>query len=188
MHIRPLGFLDASVMTANLLLRYKQHFADDTRRQTAPGSAHHDTEMILLRGPRMPAADNWQADVEQVDQPLLGEWKSAQALLVRLKNLLLQDGRPAVLGKAMIVKLKAGGHVDWHRDEGAYAEAHDRVHLCLVPSPGAWLYCGGEGANLPVGQLTFVNVRTLHSAVNFGTVARIHLIADIRRPDAGDVP
>lgn len=183
MNLRPLGFLDASVMTANLLLRYQRHYADDTRRQMAPGSAHHDTEMILLRGPREPEPANWQQDVPHVDQPLLGDWKSAKALLVRLKNLLVQDGRPAVLGKAMIVRLKPGGVVDWHRDEGAYAEAHLRVHLCLVPSPGALLYCGGEAANLPVGQLTLVNVQALHSAINLGSVARTHLIVDLRRPE-----
>lgn len=186
MNLRSICFLDVSTMTANLIIRHKDKFGLHKLRQQAPGSAHHDTETIILRAPPEPSADNWQLDVDHIDYPILKDWKSAKAMLTRIRNAVapLNGGAPAELGKAMVVSLKPGGHVDWHVDEGEYAEAHDRLHVCLVPSPGAWLYAGGEGAVLPVGQLTWVNNRVLHSAVNMGQNARVHLIVDVRKPGA----
>lgn len=178
------GFIDASMMTATLLTRHKALFEADTRRQEHLASPHHDTQSILLRGPKSPSAENWLEDVPQVDLPALSEWKTAKALLARIKNAVapLNDNKPGILGKAMIVSLKPNGFVDWHVDEGSYAETHHRLHLCLVPSPGAWLYSGGEAFSPPVGLLTGVNNRVLHSALNTGPTARIHLIVDVRKP------
>jgi hypothetical protein len=49
-----------------------------------------------------------------------------------------------------------------------------------VPSPGAWVYAGGEAAILPVGQLTYVNARTPNTALNVGPVAYTQLFVDVR--------
>lgn len=171
-----------------LVTKYRPRFQDDKRRQSYEGSPHHDTEMILLRGPEKPDAKNWFDDCPQVNQPILTEWKSARALLGRIKTSLsplpIMGGKPIELGKVMIVSLKAGGFVDWHIDEGEYAETHLRGHLCLIPSPGAWLLSGGEAAMPAVGVLTYFNNRVLHSAINLGDYPRVHLIVDVRRPDA----
>lgn len=132
--------------------------------------------------------ENWFEDIPQVDYSILKDWKSARAILARIKDAVqpLFPDRNIVLGKAMIVRLKVGGYVDWHTDEGEYAKVHDRAHLCLLPSPGAWLYSGGEAYQPPVGQLTWFNNRVPHSALNMGPVARTHLICDIRKPSADD--
>lgn len=185
-NFRALAFLDASMFTAMLITRHKQSYRADTPRETAPGTPHHDTKAIMLRGPRNPSPENWQEDVEQINYPIMSEWKSAKALLLRIAAAAapFNNGETPDLGKAMVVSLKAGGFVDWHIDEGPYAEAHLRLHLCLVPSPGAVLYSGGDQHTPPVGQLTFVNNRVLHSAVNLGPVPRVHLIVDVRKPDA----
>ena len=96
------------------------------------------------------------------------------------------DGKTPELGAAALVRLKAGGLVEWAKDEGPYAEAHRSLYLPIVPSPGAWVYCGGEAAVLPVGQLTFVNRRMLYSAINLGDHPVITLVCDVRAPDADD--
>lgn len=180
-----LGFVDTSVCTANLVLKFRDRFGQDARREKAPGSPHHDTDAILLRGPKDPSPANWFGDIEHVDYPILKEWKSAANLLSRIRNAAAPflKGQQAVLGKAMVVRLKPKGFVDWHVDEGEYAAVHDRLHICLIPSPGAWLYSGGEMACPPVGQITWINNRVLHSATNLGDVARVHLIVDVRKPE-----
>jgi hypothetical protein len=188
MNFRALAFLDTSYVTAALVTKYRDTWGQNTARQSFEGSPHHDTQSILLRGPQNPTVENWFEDIPQVDYPILKDWKSARAILARIKDAVqpLFPGRNIILGKAMIVRLKVGGHVDWHVDEGEYAEKHDRAHLCLLPSPGAFLYSGTEMAQPPVGSLTWINNRILHSAVNMGPVARVHLIADIRKPDQDD--
>ena len=186
MNFRPLAFIDTSHFTAALVHKYKDAWGWDEHRQKFEGSPHHDTQAILLRGPKDPTVENWFQDIPQIDYPVLKEWKSARAMLARIKDALqpIVGKAPVTFGKIMVVRLKVGGFVDWHIDEGAYAEKHDRAHLCLLPSPGAWLYSGGEVAQPPVGMLTYMNNRALHSALNTGPVPRVHLILDVRKPDA----
>lgn len=190
--IVPVDFIDVSHMAGALVLKHASRFGEDERRQKAPGSPHHDTQSIILRAPILDDADRsasdlktlWQADIEHADWPLLQDWPSARAVLRQIAESHLRRSRcQAAFGKIMVVSLKAGGYVDWHIDEGPYAEAHDRFHLCLVPSPGARIFAGGEAAILPYGQLTWINNRTLHSAINLGPCSRIHLIVDIRKPE-----
>lgn len=183
MQMIPLDFIDVSNMAAALLMRHKSHFTDETRRQTMPGSPHHDTKTIILRGPETPSPENWFLDVPQVDSPLLHDWPSARQVIEAIAaSHLRRTGEEPNFGKIMVVSLKPFGWVDWHVDMGPYAEAYNRMHCCLVPSPGAWLYSGGEAAILPMGQLTYFNNRTLHSALNMGPIARVHLICDVRMP------
>lgn len=184
-NFRPLAFLDTSTFTATLVNKYRDEWGKNTQRQAFAGSPHRDTNSILLRGPQNPTVENWFEDIPQVDYPILKDWKSARALLARIKDAVqpILGETKAVLGKVMVVRLKVGGHVDWHVDQGEYAAKHDRTHLCLLPSPGAWLYSGGEQYQPPVGQLTWFNNAVVHSALNMGPVARVHLICDIRKPD-----
>lgn len=188
--IVPVDFIDVSYMAAALVLKHASRFDDDKRRQNEPGSPHHDTRTIVLRAPNglddAPAGtlkSLWQADVPHEDMPLLADWPSARQVLHAIaQSHQRRSGLVPEFGKVMVVSLKVDGYVDWHVDEGAYAEAHDRYHICLVPSPGARIFAGGEAAILPYGQLTWINNRRLHSAINLGPCPRIHLIADIRKP------
>lgn len=181
-----IDFVDPSHMAAALLMKHAVHFADDRRRQEFPGSPHHDTETILLRGPAVIVSrETFQADVPHEDQHLLEKWPSARRVLdVIAAGHVARTGSPAVLGKAMVVKLRVGGTIDWHVDEGAYAEVHDRFHLALTPAPGARLLSGGDSVTLTPGTLVWLNNRALHSAINMGPTERIHLIVDIRKPQA----
>ena len=183
--IQGVDFIDVMQMAAALTLRHNVHFADDQRRQNFPGSPHHDTECILLRGPADDiSAATWQAEVAHENTRLLAEWPSARIVLDQIsESHFRRTERRPIFGKIMVVSLRPGGWVDWHVDEGSYAMAHDRFHLCLCPSPAALLYSGAAVAALPMGQLTFVNNRIPHCATNFGVVPRVHLIVDIRKPE-----
>jgi hypothetical protein len=46
---------------------------------------------------------------------------------------------------------------------------------------GCW-FAGGDSIPPGVGNLTFVNHRTLHSVINLGLVPQVSLIVDARKP------
>lgn len=189
-NIQPLDFVDTSYMAAALLMKHAVRFKDDTRRQDYPGSPHHDTETILLRGPfdmdeNSGAAlrANWQEDVPHADRQILANWPTARTVIGEIAaSHERRSTAPPEFGKIMVVSLRPGGKVDWHSDQGPYAEAYDRFHVCLVPSPGAFLFSGGMAMTLQPGVICWVNNRTLHSAINVGPCARVHLIFDVRKP------
>lgn len=160
-HIAPIGFLDTWAFSAALHNRHKDKFGGD----------HHSAMLLPLRGPQGPL-------------PVLAEWRSAKALLsrIRLMASTFMGGKAPVLGEAAVVQLRPHGFVEWSLDP----EAPPAFHLCIVPSPDAYLYAGGICAVLPVGQLTYLNRRVLWSAVNFGPSPVIHLVVDVKAPDDAD--
>ena len=158
MNIAPIGFLDTWAFSSTLFARYKDRFVGD----------HHSLTMLPLRGPDGPL-------------PILAEWKSAKALLARVRaaSAPFTGGKTGELGEAALVHLKPGGFMEWTWEDTEYARLHHRLHLCVVPGPGCCIFSGGESGVLPVGMLTYVNRRVLHSAVNFGETPAIHLIVDV---------
>ena len=160
MNIQPLAFIDTWAFSATLYARYKERFVGE----------HHSMDLIPLRS-------------EEGALPILAEWKSAKALLARIRVAAapFMGDRTPDLGQAAVVRLKPGGFIEWSREE-----AGTSLHLPIVPCPGAWVYAGGEASVLPVGQLTYVNRRVPWSAVNFGEHSVIHLIVDVSVPDAAD--
>lgn len=163
MNVQPLGFLDTSRFTAAFVLKH--------RVAMTPLTESLDT-LPLRKGDE--------------DLPILAEWKSAKALLTRIRTAAAPyfDNQTPDLGDAAVMSMRPGGALDWSVEEGEYAESHRLLHLCLIPAPGLWVYSNGEAAVLPVGQLTFVNRRALHSVVNFGEHTGVHLVVDVKAPAA----
>lgn len=159
MNIQPVAFVDTWAFASTLYAKYKDRFGGD----------HHSMDLLPLRS-------------AEGALPILSEWKTAKSLLARIRAAAspLTGGKTADIGASALVRLRPGGFIEWRRDETDYVA----VHLAIVPSPGAWVYAGGECSVLPVGQLTFVNHRVLYSAANFGEHPVIHLIAEVREPDA----
>lgn len=153
MSLRTLGFIDTSMMTANLLVRHRDAFTDGS---------------LMLRD----AAG---------DRPILDKFKSAKNMLGRIRRLV---GDNCTIRRAEIVTLAPGAHTPWREEKNVETETMVRLHCCLVPSPGAWLYCGGDAMNVPVGQIVILDHRRLHSEVNFGMNDRIHLVLDLVPADA----
>jgi hypothetical protein len=196
-NIVPVEFFDVRLMSGALNMRHSAHFFDDQRRQQYPGSPHHATRAIILRGPEGYEAasgtalkDLWFADVPHHDSPLLDDWPIARNLLERLAA--SQEfgrflGHVPKFGKVMLVSLPPGGWIEWHVDQGAYADAHDRFHLPIDTCPGAWLFSGGESAGPVQGILSYFNNHIPHSAVNVGPADRVHMIIDTRRVPRKDM-
>lgn len=159
----------------------------DTERGRYVGSPHVQARSILLRGPVVEG--NWlatwaramQRDTEIVDyrvierlQPEVGE---------AVMGVIEQLGPVGDLGRVMLTKLKVGGAIVPHMDEGLYADIYDRFHLCV---DGGWansFQCGGETIYPSPSHGFWFNHKREHSVENASPVERIHLIIDIQAPE-----
>lgn len=122
---------------------------------------------------------------EDGDSPLLKEWKSARALLTRIKNHTAGvRGAPVHLGRASIEVLDPKTGTPWTFDEVDYADRFMRLRIPLIAPPGCWTFSGLASAQLGVGHVNVVENRLLCSEVNHSDHPRVHLIVDIDRPHA----
>lgn len=165
--MRPLFFIDTSMLLATLMTRQKEAWAP----------LEDGIEEIPLR-----VIDEEGA---VLDTPRYREWKSAQAVLGRIRAAgpTLLDGHKVRFGKASLQRFAPGAVLPWSRGEGLYVDAHHSLELCIIPAPGAFSYSGEVCANLPVGQLTWVDTKQLHSAANHGQFPWVRLLVDVRKPD-----
>lgn len=178
------AFIDPSIFAATMTLKYGKHFADNDRPANLAAFPFEHCRHILLRGPAEPSPENWDADVDQVDYPLLGGWPSARKIIddVGAKIVEHLGAQNLQIGKAYLESLRPGGHVGWQVDDSAYGKAHARFRLLVTACAGGCLFSGGDSLAPGVGNLTFINHRSIHSAINLGPVPQISLVVDARRP------
>lgn len=152
-----------------------------TIRQHYPGSAHHDTDAIFLRGPYAFTAIEYMWKADAYDYPTMDEFMPAIGNLLRpvLKQLGVTE-----LGYVLIVRLKAGGEIDEHIDQGYYAEHYERFHLVLKSEPGNEFTVEGETVHMGPGEVWWFNHQRPHSVVNKSAHERIHVIFDAVRTPA----
>ena len=150
-----------------------------TVRQDTPGSPHHDTEAIWLRGPREITLQSVFNDTACFDYPALNTLAQP---LIALFTPILQTIGSTRLGRVMIVALKPGGQIDAHEDTGRYAKAYSRFHLSLQSEPGNVFECDGEQVHMAPGELWWFNHRGQHTVRNESDQPRIHLIFDAEVP------
>ena len=162
MSIQPLGYLDTSVFTAMYVMKHAKLV---------------DNGILRLR-------DFKDDEPEATDLPILREWKSARALLARIRASAAPffDGQVPSLGRAWVEVLPPLSGTPWSMESDDYADAHRRTRTCLIPNPGAISYSGGAGANLLVGMVNLVDHRALCSEINSGEHPRVHLIVDVKVP------
>lgn len=149
-----------------------------TIRQTYPGSAHHDTSCIFLRGPYAFTFAEYMGNTKAYDYPVM------DALMPVIHNVMrpiLIDLGVTELGYVLVVRLKAGGEIDPHIDEGAYADHYERFHLVLTSEPGNEFTVADQTVHMAPGDLWWFNHKRLHSVVNGSAHERIHVIFDAVR-------
>jgi quercetin dioxygenase-like cupin family protein/GNAT superfamily N-acetyltransferase len=175
---RLLTNLDVGPMLDALTAR-PQLWNEITARQDAPGSPHHDTECIWLRGPREITLHSVFNDTASVDYPAMNEL--AEAVYPLVAPVLREIGSTS-LGRVMVVKLKPGGEIDAHEDQGKYAKTFSRFHLVLESEPGNTFTCDGETVHMEPGELWWFNHRGEHSVRNDSHAPRTHVIFDAQVP------
>lgn len=148
-------------------------------RQKFPGSAHHSTETIFLRGPLAFTEQFYFFDLNAIDYP--AQYKLRDAVLP-IVSPVMKDIQAREIGRVLIVKLFPNSAVDWHIDEGAYANTFSRFHIALKTEPDCILKCGTETQHFRKGEAWWFNHKAPHSAVNPTEEPRIHLIFDAITP------
>lgn len=150
-------------------------WAIDTRRQNAPGSAHHDTECIVLRGPGDDTLANFAEDLTSEPTPLMAAFLPEMHPV--LDPILNRIGAMKV-GRMLLARLKPGGVIDLHADEGAYAKAHSRFHIVLTSDEGNVFLVEDEEAHMQPGSCWWFAHRRPHTVRNLSDRPRVHLIVD----------
>jgi hypothetical protein len=149
-----------------------------TERQDYDGSAHAETQCIVLRGPAGPDMDR------PFDCLEAGDWWASDVVRAALDDVLGQIFEFAPwkeLGRVMVVRLPPDASVLEHIDEGAYAEHYTtRLHVAMTNTPRAYLEVDGERLHMAQHDCWQFDHRRKHSARNlyYGR-PRIHLIADM---------
>lgn len=149
-------------------------------RQNYAGSAHRESQAIVLRWCKEKTVQAAFTEIEAVDCP------AAEKLMPQagaaFDAALDAVGEVEYPGRAMITRLKPWGRVYPHSDEGAYAEHYDRFHLCLAADEGSVFRVGAESFTAKPGELWWFNHKREHSVENNGKADRVHLIIDAVAP------
>lgn len=146
-----------------------------TFRQEYEGSAHKDSETIVLRGPT--SGEDLLENLTLMEFPYLPELPATVAYL----QAVIAEVAMVHVGRVMAVRLKAGGCVTPHVDEGRYARYWARFHAPLSTNTGCRFQCGEESVHMAAGSVWWFNHQRLHSVVNEGG-ERVHLIVDAGVP------
>jgi hypothetical protein len=149
----------------------------DTRRQRAPGSAHHDTECIVLRGPSDPTLATFATDVGAAVTELMAMFEHE---LHPVLDQILNRIEATEVGRMLFAKLKPDGRIDWHADEGLYAKAWARFHIVLTSDEGNRFMVEDESVHMRPGECWWFAHRRAHGVVNHSGTPRIHLIVDFK--------
>lgn len=173
------------ISVGRLMHKINQHpelWAQITARQDTPGSPHKDTESIVLRWAEDQSISAVFNDVRAVDYP------AAEVLMPEVGRVMqalmhgIDPEQKLMLGRVLIVKLKPGGCITPHMDEGYYADFYDRFHVVLSSARGSAFVVGNEKRAFNQGEAFWFNHKREHTAVNDSSEDRIHLIADVRSP------
>lgn len=155
-----------------------------TDRQNFPGSPHKDTETIYLRWAKDRSLMGGFFDLTQEDHFETIEALAPECLhLIQTAIAKIMGDVPqwdVNVGRVILTKMKPGGVITPHVDEGPYADRYDRFHVCLkgVSTFG----CGEAVQQMRNGQVWWFNHKLQHSVINHEG-DRIHLIIDLIAPE-----
>lgn len=147
-------------------------------RTSYPGTAHSDIVDIWIRYPELEDAtpESMLHELECVNYQGFFELPAARQAIFKMMRLV--DGER--LGRCLITKLKPGGQIAPHIDEGDAAQYYDRFHLVIQSNEKSQFICNNEMAIMRDGEIWWFDNKKTHEVINDGNTDRIHLIADIR--------
>lgn len=149
-------------------------FGEDQVRQY-PGSAHIEITDILLRGPDVADLITMHQDIECGDYPNMKLFPEISQYVDKVR----EKVDAVKVGRVIITRLKSGGRIKEHTDEGPVPEFYQRYHYVIQGGEANLFYIDGDRQVMQTGELWHVNVRKPHHVVNAGGKDRIHLIMDM---------
>lgn len=104
----------------------------------------------------------------------LAKVPSFKVLLQRAERLIRPTGYEIAL--AVVEQLDGKTHLPWRISDGPL-----EVHVGIVTNPGNLLYSGGHQWMVLPGQVVAIDTNVMHSSVNFGDRARLHLVLQLEK-------
>jgi hypothetical protein len=168
-NFRSRGRVDIAGLCARVTAEPDTRWRDDPFRQRA-FEVHEDTETIFL------IYDRDMRHLNPTPLPAYDSYASLVApVLAQLAAQLCPDGWCV---RCLLTRLRPGGHIRAHVDQGFSLRRSHRVHLPIVASGDVTFSVGGETRQLAPGELWEINNMRLHAVENTGVTPRIHLIVD----------
>jgi mannose-6-phosphate isomerase-like protein (cupin superfamily) len=153
----------------------------NTLRTSHPGTAHGEVDDIWLRFNKMPESPlDVVNDVDCFNYPAFFELPQARSLVFALMARV--EGER--LGRCLITRLRPGGVIYPHVDQGAPATYYDRFHIVVSGSPGCVFRAGDEKVQMRTGEVWWFDNCQEHEVLNYSADERIHIVVDIRVPHA----
>ena len=153
-------------------------FADNDFRQRHVLSPHRDTETIFLRWPVF--TGNFLKDLQNA---MLNVPSIEHEPMCIPPFFTLVDQVENVLGRAVeraiVVRLKVGGTITPHIDEGEFADSTERYHIPIEAHPGSVAIVEDEIVSMQEGEVWWFDKHKLHSFSNKSLKPRTHLIVDV---------
>jgi hypothetical protein len=86
---------------------------------------------------------------------------------------------PAPAQRCLLARLPPGARIAGHIDRAPYFAKTIRIHVPVVTSEEAWMYCAGLAFRMQAGEVWALNNSATHGVWNaHATDARTHLICD----------
>lgn len=159
-------------------ITHKTHlWNENDLRTTHPQSPHKEVDDIWLRFNEVPK-DPTQVidDKETIVYPAWYALPQAHSIVFDL----LRRVEGSRLGRILITRLKPGGMIPAHIDQGAPAEYYERYHVTLQNNPGSIFKCGNEAVCMRPSEVWWFNNQLEHAVINNSIDDRITMIVDIR--------
>lgn len=83
------------------------------------------------------------------------------------------------VGRVLVARLNASGHVGPHKDYGPYHDYYDRFHLC-IGGEGCLFRCGDETVRMLPGEIWWFHNNDEHEVWNQSDQPRDHIIVDLK--------
>lgn len=147
-------------------------------RQKFSGSPHGDTETIFLRWCKGLNLHSAFTEIPAFDCLAMGKLLEAHEHI----NYALSLASGQKLGRVLIVKLRPGGVITPHIDEGDYADHYERFHVVLKSQAGVLFTCGNEAVQMKAGEVWWFNHKEVHEVHNLSQSDRIHMMVDMVAP------
>jgi hypothetical protein len=127
---------------------------------------HEPVEAVFLRG-YAPA----EGPEPLCDRPALAHLPYARVIISQLL------GAPPL--RCLLARLRPGGKVEPHVDQGTYFDKSLRVHVPVESNGNVWMVCAGQRYVMQPGEVWTLNNRARHAVWNaHPTLPRTHLICD----------
>lgn len=177
-NFQPIASIDPAPLL-NQILRQPDLWKADTYLRDYPQGPFGEVDTIFLRFPPASVTELERNAKDQHECVWMDGWvhlPAARSIVFGMMST-VQGER---LGRVMINRIKAGGHIYPHADTPEHATYWDRYHAVLKSGPGCNFRCGDEVVNMKTGDVWWFQNALEHEVLNNSDDDRLHLIIDIR--------